>query len=88
MTASEPRPEYHYAEAERLLRVARQSILTGAPIGFNTHAEVAHLAQVHATLALYRAPAVTTDDGPHHVEDYDGVGRACSDPYCDCEEHR
>lgn len=49
-------PEEHYAEAERLLYLARNGILRGAPIGFSTHVEVAHLAQVHATLALYRPP--------------------------------
>ncbi|MFC6017228.1 hypothetical protein ACFP2T_13550 [Plantactinospora solaniradicis] len=50
-------PEQHYAEAQRLLRIAQQPILTGAPVGHSTHRDVVALAQLHATLALYRPPA-------------------------------
>lgn len=48
--------EQHYAEAERLLGLARKPVLEGAPIGFNTHQAVVQLAQLHATLALYNPP--------------------------------
>jgi hypothetical protein len=55
-------PEQHHAEAQHLTNLARQPVITGWLTGFRTHNEVAALALLHATMALYRpAPSGTEE---------------------------
>ena len=59
-------PAEHYQEADRLLRTARK-IDTGYTLAPDRkRAELIAEAQVHATLALYPALAVTVPDADVH----------------------
>jgi hypothetical protein len=83
-------PHEHYLEAERLLELADSNV--SANWEFQTgesKADVLRAAQVHATLATVRMPALTI--GPEWVNHWDKAApafdRACIGGYID-EAHR